>query len=105
MQDKAKKEQRNKRKGDKSGKLQANMVQLLLDAEVIVREMSIRVDYLSHYGLKNVECIERMKEEGKIEYGIGEVTAERIQELIEYNGEVEWVEDGCCLYTRTRSVV
>ena len=28
------------------------------------------------------------------------------QELIEYNGEVEWVEDGCCLYTsRTRSVV
>ena len=80
---------------------QGNMDVLLKNAERIIQKMPTRVDFLSEYGLtKNTKLVDSLKVIGEIEYGIGEATAKKIVELIQYKGEVDWVQYRSVLVTK-----
>ena len=83
---------------------QGNMDVLLKNAELIIQKMPTRVDFLSEYGLtKHTELVDSLKDIGKIEYGIGEATAKKIVQLIQYKGEVDWVQYGSVFMTKHRN--
>ena len=96
-----KKKKRTSRNLD-SKKYQMNMVAILEDTETIIRNMKIRVDFLSLKGLMEADGAATLKKEGKISYKMGEVTAQRVLDLIKYDGELEWEEKNGCLDTCQR---
>ena len=70
---------------------QCNYGAILEDAALIVRNMRMRVDFLSEYGLTRIPEVQKLKDDKKVRYGIGPKTAERIVQIIKNKGEVKWV--------------
>ena len=65
---------------------QRNYHTILENAALIVKTMETRVDFLSVYGLCRLPESRKLKDLGKVKYGIGKETAERIIKTIQLKG-------------------